>query len=141
LRAWGAAIATPRPGAVAAPADAVLLIDSGIWIGHLRAGDADVERALMARQVLGHSFVTGELAMGSLRDRETVLGLLQALPQAALASTEEVLDLVEHRRLFSLGLGWVDAHLLASTLLTADARLWTGDRRLHDAASRFGIAA
>jgi predicted nucleic acid-binding protein len=118
----------------------LLLVDSGIWIDHMRKNDADLHEALMAERILSHPFVTGEIAMGSLKDRHDVLDLLARLPQADQARDEEVLDLVEQRRLFSLGLGWVDAHLLASTLLTADAGLWTRDRRLREAAARLGVA-
>ncbi len=117
-----------------------LLVDSGIWIDHLRRGDPDLERALIVGSILGHPFVTGEVAMGSLGNRATVLGLLTRLPQAEKADDEEVFDLVERRALFSLGLGWVDAHLLASTLLTPDARLWTRDRRLREVAEALGVA-
>lgn len=119
----------------------MLLVDSGIWIDHLRQTVPDLERALLAANVLGHPFVTGEIAMGSLKNRETVIDALSRLPQAETATDEDVLALVERRRLFSLGLGWIDAHLLASALLTRDARLWTEDRRLRDAAERLGIAA
>ena len=118
----------------------LLLVDSGIWIDHLRSRDADLHGALMAGRVLGHPFVTGEVTMGSLKDRLTMLDLLTRLPQAEKAGDDEVLDLVERRSLFSLGLGWVDAHLLASTLLTPDAGLWTRDRRLREAAERLGVA-
>ena len=118
----------------------MLLVDSGIWIDHLREADPAVEQALLAGEVLGHPFVTGEIAMGSLKDRGAVIESLQHLAQAQLASDEEVLALVEQRRLFSLGLGWIDAHLLASTLLTRDARLWTRDRRLREAAERLAVA-
>lgn len=116
------------------------LVDSGIWIDHLRRDDAGLRGELMAGRVLGHPFVTGEIAMGSIRDRAAVLALLAQLPQAGKARDGEVLDLVERRGLFSLGLGWVDAHLLASTLLAPPARLWTRDRRLRAAAERLGIA-
>jgi hypothetical protein len=119
----------------------VLLVDTGIWIDHLRQAVPALERVLLAGEVLGHPFVTGEIAMGSLKARETVIDALGRLPQAETATDEDVLAMVERRRLFSLGLGWVDAHLLASTLLTRDARLWTHDRRLREAADRLGIAA
>jgi predicted nucleic acid-binding protein len=119
----------------------VLLVDTGIWIDFLRRGDARLERSLLAGQVLGHVLITGELAMGSLGDRAAVLGLLRALPQAERARDDEVIALVERQRLFSLGLGFIDAHLLAATLLTPETRLWTGDRRLRDAAERLGVAA
>lgn len=116
------------------------LVDSGIWIDHLRGGDPDLHAALMAERILGHPFVTGEIAMGSLKDRAEVLDLLARLPQAGKARDSEVFALVERQALFSLGLGWVDAHLLASALLTPDARLWTRDRRLREAAKRLGVA-
>ena len=117
-----------------------LLVDSGIWIDHWRRNDTDLHDALMEERVLGHPFVTGEIAMGSLNDRHDVLYLLTRLPQAEQARDEEVFELVEQRRLFSLGLGWVDAHLLASALLTPETKLWTRDRRLREAATRLGVA-
>jgi len=119
----------------------LLLVDSNVWVGHIRSADARLEQALLAGEVLGHPFVTGEVAMGSLRDRALVIRLLRALPQAEKARNDEVLELVERERLFSLGLGWVDAHLLTATLLTPGTRLWTRDKRLHEAAERLGVAA
>jgi predicted nucleic acid-binding protein len=119
----------------------LLLVDSGVWIDHLRRADPDLQRALEAGRVLGHSLVTGEIAVGSLADRAGTIGLLQRLPQAVRADDGEVLDLVERRTLYSLGLGFVDAHLLASCLLTPDARLWTRDRRLREAAERLDVSS
>jgi predicted nucleic acid-binding protein len=116
------------------------LVDSGIWIDHLRNGDADLRAALMAERILVHPFVTGEIAMGSLKDRADVLDRLSRLPQAGKARDAEVFALAEREALFSLGLGWVDAHLLASALLMPDAGLWTRDRQLHEAAERLGVA-
>ena len=119
----------------------MLLVDSGLWIDHFRKTDLALERALLANEVLGHPFVTGEIAMGSLKDRFSVIESLRHLPQARMAEDEEVLQLVERRRLFSLGLGWTDAHLLAATLLSRDAHLWTRDRRLREAAQHLNISA
>lgn len=119
----------------------MLLVDSAVWIDHLRRRDKALFEALEAGLVLCHPFVIGEVAMGSLADRATILTLMRALPQAEKAEDSEVLILVEQRRLFSLGLGFIDAHLLASTLLTPETRLWTRDRRLRDAAERLGVAA
>jgi predicted nucleic acid-binding protein len=119
----------------------VLLVDSGIWIDHLRQTVPALGQALFAGDVLRHPFVTGEIAMGSLKERATVIDALQRLPQVKIATDTEVLALVERRRLFSLGLGWIDAHLLASSLLTPDTRLWTRDRRLREAAERLNVAA
>ncbi len=79
--------------------------------------------------------------MGSLKDRAIVLRYLNHLPRARLAKDEEVRELVERNRLFGIGLGYIDAHLLTATMLTPEAFLWSRDRRLHDAAARLGVAA
>lgn len=118
-----------------------LLVDTGIWIDHLRKSDSTLDHLLRHRRVMGHVMITGEIALGSLADRSAVLGALQQLPQAVRASDAEVLALIERKSLFSLGLGFIDAHLIAATLLTPDARLWTRDKRLDDAAAALGIAA
>jgi len=88
-----------------------------------------------------HPFVLGELALGSLRQRDVILTSLRDLPQASVASDEEVLRFIAERRLFGLGIGYVDAHLLAAARLTAGATLWTRDARLRGAAGRLGLAA
>ncbi|MGY4396933.1 putative nucleic acid-binding protein [Sphingomonas sp. UYAg733] len=118
----------------------MLLVDTGIWIDYLRLMDFVLARELIEGRVLGHTLVTGEIAMGSLADRVTVLNLLRRLPQAVLAANGEVIELIERQRLYSLGLGFIDAHLLAATMLTPDAKLWTRDRRLREVAERLGIA-
>lgn len=87
-----------------------------------------------------HPWVIGELACGNLQDRSRLLQLLQGLPQAPLAMDAEVMLLIERHRLMGRGIGWIDAHLLASTLL-ASARLWSGDRRLSTIAAELGAAA
>jgi hypothetical protein len=118
----------------------MILIDTSVWVRHLREGDPALAACLEAGEALGHPLVIGELAMGNLRRRPEVLGSLRALPAAAVASNEEVLDFVERERLYGRGAGFVDAHLLASVRLTPDARLWTLDRRLADLAARIGAA-
>jgi predicted nucleic acid-binding protein len=95
----------------------------------------------VARSVLCHPFIISEIAMGSLKDRAIVLRFLGHLPRAQLAKDEEVRELIERHRLFGIGLGYIDAHLLAATMLTPEALLWTRDRRLHDATVRLGVAA
>ena len=117
----------------------MILVDTSVWIDHLRTGDAGLADLLDSGLALTHPLVIGELAMGNLRARDAVLALLQALPQAVVASDDEVLAHVARHRLFGIGIGYADAHLLASTQLTAGANLWTRDRRLREAASRLGI--
>lgn len=118
----------------------MILADTSVWIGHLRAADLRLVALLERGEVLCHPFVIGELAMGSLRQRDTVLAALRALPGATLATDEEVQHLVSKQRLFGLGIGWVDAHLLAATRLTPGARLWTLDKRLEQAGRQMGLS-
>jgi predicted nucleic acid-binding protein len=119
----------------------MILIDSSVWIDHLRSSDALLSGLLGGGQVLAHPFIIGELAMGSLRQRDVILNALRDLPQALVASDDEVLGFIDQQRLFGLGIGYVDAHLLAAARLTAGASLWTRDKRLHDIAERMGLAA
>jgi predicted nucleic acid-binding protein len=118
----------------------MILVDTSVWIGYLHSGQPGLAQLLQNGAVLAHPFVTGELALGSLRNRDTVLGLLDALPQAIAAGDDEVRQLTEEQSLFSIGIGYVDAHLLAATRLTPDARLWTSDKRLASAAARLKLA-
>lgn len=119
----------------------MILVDTSVWIDHLRRGDPRLAGLLQDGQVLIHPAVIGELALGQLAGRAEVLGLLGNLPTATSATGAEVLTLIESQRLFGLGIGYVDAHLLAGTLLTADAGFWTRDKRLAAAAARLRIAA
>ena len=117
----------------------MILVDTSIWIDHLRNKDGPLSDLLYRGEVLSHSFVTGELAMGSLGNRATLITDLTDLPQAMVASHDEVLEFIDSRRLFGLGLSFVDAHLLASTQLTPETQLWTRDKRLHEAAIRLSL--
>jgi len=119
----------------------VILVDSSVWVDHLRAGDVALERLLVNGDVLAHPFVIGELALGNLRQRDLVLDALGQLPRTVVASDEEVLRFISGLRLFGRGIGYVDAHLLAAARLTPDARLWTRDRRLRTVAADLGLAA
>lgn len=119
----------------------MILVDTSIWIDHLRASDETLVRLLGESQVLAHPFVIGELALGNLRNRDAVLGALQDLPQAGVATESEVLGFIGGKRLFGLGIGYIDAHLLAAVLLTPGSMLWTRDRRLLVACAQLGIAA
>ena len=118
----------------------MILVDTSIWVDHLRAGDPDLQRQLEAGNVLGHPWVIGELALGHLRQREEVIGLLSSLPTAVVATPTELLGFVERNQLMRRGIGYVDGQLLAATRLTSDARLWTRDKRLADTATRLGLA-
>jgi predicted nucleic acid-binding protein len=119
----------------------VILVDTSVWIDHLRRGDAILTALLNETSVLTHPFVIGELAMGNLRQRDTILADLASLPQAVAARDTEVMRFIEQEALFGLGIGYVDAHLLAATRLTPGSALWTRDKRLADAAERLSIAA
>jgi predicted nucleic acid-binding protein len=119
----------------------VILVDSSIWVDHLRIGNAKLARMLDDGRVISHPFVVGELALGSLRRRESILSSLQELPQAVVASDAEVLRFINQQALHGLGIGYVDAHLLASVRLTAGGSLWTRDKRLQAVADRLGVAA
>ena len=118
----------------------MILVDTSVWVDHLRATDKTLTVLLDAGQVLAHPFAIGELALGNLRQRDLVLGALQDLPQAAVATDSEVLHFIDQNALFGLGIGYVDAHLLAAVRLTAGGALWTRDQRLHDAALKLGLA-
>jgi predicted nucleic acid-binding protein len=118
----------------------VILVDTSVWVDHLRSGDSVLIALLESGQVAGHPLVVGELAMGNLRQRKVVLEAMRELPQMAVASDEEVLHFVEERALFGRGIGYVDAHLLASLHLTPGTQLWTRDQRLHDVARQMDVA-
>lgn len=117
------------------------LIDTSIWIDHFRRADARLDRLVANEQVLGHPHVTGELACGKLPRRQEFVGLMSDLPQAHIADDNEVLELIERHRLMGSGIGYLDAHLLASTFMTAGACLWTRDRRLAKVSLDLKIAA
>ena len=117
----------------------MILVDSSVWVDHLRLADPVLIDLLGTHRIVTHPFVIGELALGSLRQRDLILGALRDLPKALVASDEEVHALIDRHALFGVGIGYVDAHLLAATLLTIGARLWTRDRRLRDVAVRLDI--
>ncbi len=117
----------------------MLLVDTSVWIDHLHHLEARLERALNDMLVACHPVVIGELALGSMRDRASVLGLLAELPRATVASHDEMLALVERHELYGRGLGVVDAHLLASARLSPAVTFWTRDKRLRAAATAAGV--
>lgn len=117
----------------------MVLVDTSIWSRHLRHGDPDLERLLFGEQVLLHPFVRIELLSRRLENRDALADLLATLPEAVRAEDDEVLAMVERRGLAGAGLGLVDLHLVASSLLS-DAPLWTADRRLAEVARALAIA-
>jgi predicted nucleic acid-binding protein len=119
----------------------VILVDASVWVDHLRDGDSTLIGWLERGEVLCHPWVVGELAPGHLHNREEILTLLAALPQATVATAPEVLAVIDRHRLHGRGISYVDVQLLASTLLTAETGLWTHDKRLAAVASDLGRAA
>lgn len=118
----------------------MILVDTSVWIDHFRRGDASLTHVLQTGLVLCHPFVIGELACGHLRQRTRVLGAMDVLPSAPVATRREALVFVERHALAGRGIGWVDAHLLASTVLAGGAKLWTRDKRLAGIAADLGLA-
>jgi hypothetical protein len=116
----------------------MVLVDTAIWVLHLKKGDADLKALLEDGEVLCHPFIIGELACGNLKNRGEILSLLKALPQAKVAGHDEVMEFIEIHSLAGAGLGYVDVHLLASALLSKST-LWTTDRSLSAAAKKLGI--
>jgi predicted nucleic acid-binding protein len=116
----------------------VILVDTSIWIDHLRRGNKDLVALLKKVEVVTHPFVIGELSCGNLKNRKAILALLDELPKVTIAEHEEVLGLVESRKLMGNGIGWMDAHLLASSLLSGTP-LWTADRKLRSLSAIFGM--
>ena len=118
----------------------MILVDTSVWIDHLRTGDEDLVALLDSSQVFAHPFVIGELACGNLRKRDDVLRLLNDLPQVPVTSQEEVLHFIERNKLMGQGIGFIDAHLLASTALADATAVWTRDKRLQKIAKKLKLA-
>lgn len=119
----------------------MVLVDTSVWVGYFQRGNSELTDLLQSGRVLSHPFVLGELALGSLRQRDTILDALQNLPLACAAGTEEVLGFINSHALHGLGIGYVDSCLLASARLKPGCVLWTLDKRLAAAALRLGVGA
>ncbi len=117
----------------------MILVDSSVWIDHLKVPNQALADLMDRERLLMHPMVIGEVALGSLRDRAEVLGRLSQLPSARIASHQHVMLMIEGRRLFGSGIGYVDAHLLASARVTPECGLWTRDKRLRAAAERMDL--
>ena len=117
----------------------MVLVDTSIWIDHLRQGNHRLEVLLLDAEVICHPYIIGELACRNLKNRDEILALLQSLPITPTTASDEFLFFIAQNQLMGQGIGFVDVHLLASALLSG-VRLWTGDRRLRTAAGKLGIA-
>ena len=115
-----------------------MLVDTSVWIDHLRRGNARLATYLESGEVESHPLIVGELACGNLKRREEILSLLDSLPRVEEADHVEVLSLVDSEGLNGNGLGWVDMHLLASALLGGTG-LWTLDKRLAEQARKLAV--
>jgi len=118
----------------------MILVDTSIWVDHLNKEDPAMRQLLFAGSVLCHPLVIGELAVGNLHPRLAILKMLQRLPSINAATHNEALNFISQNTLFGLGIGYIDAHLLASVRLTQNASLWTRDRRLAKVAESMKLA-
>ncbi len=116
----------------------MILVDTSIWVDHFRNGIDELASLLQRVEVATHPFVIGELSCGNLKNRKEILELLVELPRVTVAEHEEVLELVESRKLMGNGIGWMDAHLLASSLLSGTP-LWTADKELRSLSAVLGV--
>lgn len=119
----------------------MILVDTSVWVDHFHRPDFQLEQLLRIQRVLSHPFVRGEVALGSLPNRAGILRGMAALRPARIARDEEVMQLIEDWALNGTGIGYVDAHLLASVLLTPGSRLWTRDGALRKVAQQLSLDA
>lgn len=117
----------------------MILVDTSVWVSHLRNGNSKLERLLNDGDVVCHPFIIGELACGNIKNRRVILSLISSLPMVDMIDNEEVLLFIEKKNLMGKGLGLIDVHLLATTLLS-EAFLWTLDAKLQHEASILEIA-
>ena len=117
----------------------MVLVDTSVWVVHLRRGGIGLEPLLNEGHVVCHPFIVGELACGNLKNRAELLSLLQALPVATPADHKEVMQFIESHSLMGKGLGYIDMHLLASAILSR-VPLWTLDKRLKQVSLELGVA-
>ena len=116
----------------------MILVDTSVWINHLRKGDRHLEKLLFDGDVICHTHIIGELACGNIKNRKEIISLLQALPMAPQIEFSEYLYFIKKNQLNGRGIGFVDIHLLASAQL-GQLQLWTVDKKLKAAATKFGL--
>lgn len=119
----------------------MILADTSVWIDHLHRQDRALQGVLVAKDLLIHPFVIGEIAVGRWPDRIATLEMLRDLPMPSVAEDQEVLRIIEDWELAGTGIGYMDVHLLASVLLTPETRLWTRDKRLREVAKQLSLDA
>lgn len=119
----------------------IVLADTSIWVDHFRRVESQLASLLEHGDVVIHPFVIGELLLGGVPKASDILDDLNTIPKATIASNDEVMEFIVKRKLSGLGIGYVDAHLLASAMLTVEASIWTRDKRLLAAATSLKLAA
>ena len=119
----------------------MILADTSVWIDHFRSGNGELQKHLHQGSVLIHPFIIAELALESLQKRDETLALLDLLPKVRVAQMSEVRLAIEARRLYSRGIGLIDAHLIASIFINPPVLLWTRDKQLRKVAEDLGIKA
>lgn len=117
----------------------MILADTSVWVDHLRSSNKQLRQRLDQSEIVIHPFIVAELALGSLQDHAMTLALLDRLPQVRVALLSEVRAIIEARRLYSLGIGLIDAHLIASVFLNPSTLLWTKDRKLREVAETLRV--
>jgi len=117
----------------------MVLVDTSIWVDHLRKGMPRLEKLLLNAEVVCHPFIVGELSSGNIKNRKEFLSLIQSLPMTSLIDLDEFLYFVDQNKLMGKGIGFVDIHLLASARL-AENPLWTSDKKLKSVAKALHIA-
>ena len=118
----------------------MILADTSVWIDHFRSEDLYLASLLELNEIVIHPMVIGELACGNVGNRAQIFGLLRSMPQLPAATDEEVLFFIEYHQLMGRGIGYIDAHLLASVAMARNVSLWTKDRRLMGLADELGVA-
>ena len=119
----------------------MILADTSVWVDHFRKKDTELSRQLQSNDISIHPFVITELVLGNLPTRQKTIAYLDLLPMVKVAQMSEVRSMIEAHKLFQRGIGFVDAHLIASTLITPQTVLWTRDKRLQDVAKTLGLSA
>ncbi len=119
----------------------MILVDTSVWVDHFRLGKTGLAELLQHGRVTMHPFIIGEVALGHLKQRDFILTAMGHLPAAAVATDSEVLHFIHTAALFGRGIGYIDAHLLASVRLSPGTSLWTRDKRLQNVADQLGLKA